>query len=419
LSVAQQNNTFKWLFALFLLCCCLGCIEEFDAKTEIFESLLIIDALLTDEEKRHRVQLSRVFTFEEDTPRPVTGAVVEVVYDKGVVFGFEERTPGTYLSEIESSTANSEGYILTIVAADGKRYVSDNVTTPEKKPIAQLIAKRYTNDLGVEGVGMLLDNTEGGNESTFFRFKYEEMFKIIAPRWDPFELKVVHYTSCDTIPYKVAINTRTEERKVCYGSAVLRRMIQASSGDLTNSDIKNKEIRFVLKDDYIMSHRYSLMVRQYAKTREAYSYYERLADFSFSELVFSQVQPGFFEGNIFSDSSSSERILGFFEVASVSEEGIFFNYEDLSPNEPLPPYAINYNAMGNPQLYRRGYHCDGFRVCDGACESPLIEAILAGLITFAAENEENTNQPYFSWPSPCGDCRKLGSNIVPKFWIEG
>ena len=97
---------------------------------------------------------------------------------------------------------------------------------------------------------------------------------------------------------------------------------------------------------------------------------------------------------------------------------MYFNYEDLFPDEPLPPYAVDCGFMGNPQLYTAGYHCDGFRSCDGACESPLIEGILAGLITFAQENEEDFNQPYFTWPSPCGDCTKIGSNVVPEFWIE-
>ncbi|NNK76261.1 MAG: DUF4249 domain-containing protein, partial [Maribacter sp.] len=34
-----------------------SCIEPFEAKTKVFEDILVIDALLTDEEKQHRVVL--------------------------------------------------------------------------------------------------------------------------------------------------------------------------------------------------------------------------------------------------------------------------------------------------------------------------------------------------------------------------
>ena len=124
------------------------------------------------------------------------------------------------------------------------------------------------------------------------------------------------------------------------------------------------------------------------------------------------------EGNIFSEASISEKVLGYFELASYSEKRLYFNYEDLFPNEELPSYAINCESFGNPRLIPEQYHCAGAGVCDGNCTSPLIEQILAGMVTFAAKKEDDFLSPYYTWPSPCGDCTKLGSNIVPEFWED-
>jgi hypothetical protein len=170
------------------------------------------------------------------------------------------------------------------------------------------------------------------------------------------------------------------------------------------------------------------MVRQFTQTQDAYSYYERLNDFSSSDNVFSQIQPGFLEGNLKSILGDEEKVLGYFEVAAVNQERVYFNYADLFPGEPLPPFVVNCEPVGKPALYPRGFHCIG-DVCDGACESPLIQGIQSGLITFFAENDNFEEElgaagrlgglaPYLTKVSACGDCTQLGSNIVPDFWIE-
>ena len=395
-----------------------ACVEEFTAETEDLEDLLVVDALLTDEMRHHEVRLTRVFAFEAEGPVTESGASVAMVDDQGTRFAFVEAEAGTYRSESAFSAQQGRSYALEVETSDGRDYRSDQVRMPAPVPIDALRAQRVTNDRGEEGVGIYLDNNATGVQPTFFRYEFDETYKIIAPRWDPFRLRVVRYEPCFSNPFVVDIVAWEDERKTCFGTSSSNRLIQASSVDLQGSAIENYQLHFLSRDNYIISHRYSINVRQYAQTQEAYSFYERLGDFSSSDNLFSQVQPGFLEGNIVSRDDADEKVLGYFEVASVSEKRMYFNYDDLFPGEPLPPYAINCNFMGNPRLWPRGYHCADIGVCDGNCESPLIEAILNGQVTFAAENEGNFTSPYFTWLSPCGDCTQLGSNVIPEFWSE-
>ena len=75
-----------------------SCVEEFEPETEIFESALIVEATITNEEKRQQVLVSRTFRLEEDGPTPESSAVVRITDDQQGNYTFDEVEPGTYLS---------------------------------------------------------------------------------------------------------------------------------------------------------------------------------------------------------------------------------------------------------------------------------------------------------------------------------
>lgn len=398
-----------------------SCVEPFEAKTDAFEASLVVDALLTDEVKKHEIHLGRAYSFEENIPTAERGAEIQIIDEMGKSHDFLESQPGTYLSAVSFAAEPGKSYELWVKTNNGRSYRSSIITTPQRVPIEGIRAERRNNDLGEEGVAILLDNESSTTEEAYYRFEYEETYKIIAPKWDPNEMEVIHYIACDTIPYEVGIKQRTEEQRVCYGSASSQRILQVTTSSLAGQTITDYEVRFVGRDNYILSHRYGINVRQYSQTQDAYSYYQSLKAFSSSDNIFSQVQPGFLQGNIFSETDTSEKVIGYFEVSSVSSKRIYFNYSDLFPQEPLPAYPINCETIRSPMLYTAGYHCAGFRVCDGDCESPLIESILAGLVDYGADNESPDADypgPYLVWPGGCGDCTKLGSNVKPDFWED-
>ena len=400
-----------------------SCVEEVGVAPELeataaVSEILVVDARLTDELKNHEVELSRIFPLESEDPIFERGAQVRITDSDGASYSFNETEPGTYLSELAFAAQQGKTYRLEINTSDGKRYLSNNVAVPNPVPVGEVRAERITNDLGEEGVGIFLDNSSTADTPTFFRYEYEETYKIVAPGWNPFRLRVVRYEPCFPDPFVVDVIPWEDERRTCFGSTVSNRLIQASTADLEGNSIDNFQLHFISRDNYIISHRYSMNIVQYAQTSDAYSFYERLGSFSSSDNLFSQIQPGFIEGNISLESNSEEVALGYFEVSSVSKSRMYFNYEDLFPGEELPPYAISCESLGNPRLWPRAYHCASEGVCDGNCQSPLIEQLLAERLVYATEKENDPLSPYFTLPSPCGDCTKLGSNVVPEFWTE-
>lgn len=237
------------------------------------------------------------------------------------------------------------------------------------------------------GVSILLDNGSKGGESKYFRYEYEETYKIIAPRWTSIEFVIIDDEFCaDGDGFEVGVTDKEREERVCYNTVRSVDVIQATTLGLDQNTVTRFSVRFLNRNNYIISHRYSILVRQYSQTRDAFDFLQNLDDFSSSENVFSNVQPGFIEGNIESMDADEENVLGYFEVASVSTQRLYFNYEDLFPDEPLPPYAISCGVDISPPLTSPGAHCNGTK-CDGDCSSPLIDAIRAGLIKYVDDNE--------------------------------
>ncbi|NAS13065.1 DUF4249 domain-containing protein [Poritiphilus flavus] len=409
-----------------------ACVEPFEATTEQFENALVVDARLTDENRVQVIYLSRTFPFESEIAAAETNASVSLIDESGNRMEFLESEAGTYRSTGPMQLSVGTRYQLEIQTSDGMNYLSDPEELPSPVAIGDIQAIRRPDDLGEDGIAILVDAEGASGGTNFYRYEYEETFKIIAPDYNPFEWdEVDDVFFADGDGYEVTVAPRTEEAQTCFGTQHSLDLILASTADLSTNELDDFEVRFLKSDNYTISHRYSILVKQYHQTAEANSYFTTLEDFSSSESVFTSTQPGFLGGNIRAVNTENALVLGYFELSSYSEKRFFFNYRDFYPDEDLPPYAINCAPLGSPPLYPEGFHftfIDGELVVDGTAGSPLISAIKAGLIDYVGDNptygeviDEEGNRdraPFYTKSKACVDCRELGSNVVPDFWIE-
>lgn len=369
-----------------------GCTEPFEGEVEGLEDILVVNALITNENKRHEVRLTRPYRFDEDTPIPEENATVSI--DDGEQrFAFTEVKPGTYTSNIAFAAEIDKPYSLLITTENGRSYSSNTMQLPvANTTIDALYAERTTNDDDEEGMGIFVDTFDPSRESQYYRYEYEETYKIIAPLWSP---KDVVITAVLSTGPEFDFILREREEQVCYGSDRERTISVVNTLNLGEDRLSRYNVRFIDRNNYILSHRYSILVRQYVQTPEAFAYYETLRGLlQSSNSVFTEDQPGFLAGNVFSLDDENENIAGFFEVATVTEKRIFFDYETYFPGEDLPPY---------------------FQNCLPAIQSG---EDLATTITNETRVYFDINGGIRTVPRVCGDCNALGNNKVPDFWIE-
>ena len=71
-----------------------GCVDPYVAKLSGYESLIVVDALLTDGEEPSTVHLSRSFQNQNEPPMMVIGAEVSITDGNGNQTILMEYSPG-------------------------------------------------------------------------------------------------------------------------------------------------------------------------------------------------------------------------------------------------------------------------------------------------------------------------------------
>lgn len=412
----------------FILIAMAGCIEEIPIETEIeariqINDILIVESTLTDELKNHEVLLSRGSNFGNDSIINFErNAIVSVLGDNGTTFTFSEQEPGRYISNTQFAAQQNVTYQLQVATVDGGNYESTEVRIIGQSSLDAIYAERIIADTGVEGMAIYVDSSNPEGDFNDYRYTFEETYKIIAPSWSFLELEILTEGDPTTGEFPdVIVAERKQEEQTCFNTVQSQGIILSEGAVLDNNQKNRNLVRFINRENAIISHRYSILVKQLLQSPEAAKFYRTLLQFSQNESLFSEIQPGFIEGNLSATNDNDRVVLGYFGVASVVERRLFFDYADFFPNEPLPPYFDGLNCdnfiapiLGNPER-------DGPIPPFVTCAEPLIDQIKREAVEYF---ETNTNPPgecqgpYLVTLRPCGDCTALGTNVIPEFWTE-
>ncbi len=139
----KSKKIMIWAFYLILL---VGCQEQIDWSLKPGTAdLIVVEAVLTNENKNQLVKLSRPYLEQNMTPEPVSGAVVTVKTSDGN-FPALESPVGSGLYFTDSLTAVSEKLYTLIVDYNGTTYFA-SATQPSGEPLEQISYRETTNGL--------------------------------------------------------------------------------------------------------------------------------------------------------------------------------------------------------------------------------------------------------------------------------
>lgn len=385
------------LFCLSLI----SCTDPYQMQTNTFEDALVIEATITNEFKKQQIKISRTYQFEDDGPVFESGANVYIEDDTGNQYLFTEQN-GIYKSVSEFQTTPGKEYQLFVKTADNREYISTKEKLTTVNEIETINTNIITDNNAQRGIQISVSSYDPTNTSKYYRYDYEETYKVIVPYWSSYRAVVVidpitNETGVDIIP-------RENETRTCYTTKKSTELLLTNTSELSEDRVINFPIRFIKDDDFIISNRYSIMVKQYIQNLEAHLFYKKLKELSESGNILSPNQPGFFSGNIKSLNNSKEKVIGFFDVSSVSSKRIFFNYNDIFQGEPIPPYFTE---------------CP-MRVFNSDITSPIAGDGLHALINVISDNAmifySRDGAEYTMVIPQCGDCTSFSSNVIPPFW---
>lgn len=390
-----------YLSLLFVIGFIFSCSEPYDFEDNSVAPILIVDGAITNLVKKHKIYLSRSYSFD-GKPEMEPGAFVSIKSDKGELFNFVDKGSEGYEAEKAFSAQKDTHYTLHIITTDGSEYQSTPMNLPNSSRLESVTTLAEKNDRGEDGIAIYVNALSDSNDARLYRFEYEETYKIIAPEWTPYDAVVI-FEGISAFSTNVIL--RETEERVCYGTDNSKKIMLRSTKNQILDKIDQERIRFIPISDSKLMYRYSILVRLLVESQETYSYFETLQDLSVgSSSFFTEKQPGYIAGNVFNREDDEERVGGFFRVSAASEKRIFFSLDDYYPDAPQPEYFTSCIKIAPTAEGTRG-------------NRNLLNIIYSGYGRFYQYNSgEMPGGPYIFVNAPCGDCTVLGSNKRPIFW---
>ncbi|OLY91099.1 protein of unknown function [Cnuella takakiae] len=301
--------TFILAFALFAA----GCVKPYEPPEVLnASSLLVVDGLV-QAGGQTTIRLSRTRRLTGgDTAVKETGARLEIE-GGGARYPLTETAAGTYTAAALPLQTGT-GYRLLIRTAGGVDAASEFVTVKQTPPIERLY---WEQEDGFASI--YIDTRDPQNNTRYYRWDFEETWEYRA------FFEAVFRRKEDSI----VARTPDEMRYVCWRTDPAPNILLGVSTSLTQDVVQRKLITRIKTATPKMAERYSILVRQYALSREAFDYWQILQKNTEQRGSLFDAQPAQLRGNIQNLSNPDEPVVGFLSISSVAEQRIFIKRAEI------------------------------------------------------------------------------------------
>jgi len=342
MQVNKHNGT--WILLLWMVCI-QGCVEPYSPEIPDAGKSMVIEGLLSDSEGYYYVRVSRSAAYYEPDYIPLSGCMVEVTDQTGNSVLFNEREPGLYEQWISQDFLVIGNLYKLLVTHEGNRYESSFQELLQSAPIGETyyeVESRETTDPEITHQGIQFytefDVPEGFAEN--YRWELEETWEYHS------NYPITFYWDGSRILPPGSVNSDLYK---CWNTASIHNIFTATTRLSKESRISEFPLNYVSNETDRLKVKYSLLVKQYALSDEAYEYWHQLQQISQESGGLYDTQPPQLRGNMFNAENDDQLVLGYFSVSGMAEKRIFvsedFNFfpvfNDCSPFLPLGGYPRN------------------------------------------------------------------------------
>ena len=365
---------------------------------------MVVDALLTNENRSYSVKLSRTRQTQDTKPEMVSGAQVILKDKNGNNSMLHETTAGIYKTDsllFRGETDNS--YILYIKSPDGTEFESDPCQIYPVKQIDTIYFSKdqdFQNNRSViqDGIRIFIDSENSG-DGKYLRWMYNECWKFSIPNPKKYD-----YINQSNIPEVGQI------KQDCYCHNESDEIIIHSTESAQTSRIENEPILFIASgtSDRLLI-QYSIEIKQLSLSRTEYQFWEQMKQINESGGDIFEKQPFSIASNIHNLNDPAEPVLGYFQVSAVEKKRLYITRKDIDELDiPVFKYDCERIVVG-PDDYPYSMTFDKIYAYYTASGAYFIAPVYdrgGGLLKLA-----------FASPV-CADCTVRGSLTKPDFWID-
>jgi hypothetical protein len=378
--VTLKKNLGIRTIILFLITALFGCVEPYNppALDEVVD-LLVVDGFINASDNSAHVSLSKATALDESNAGVAeTNATVTIEDDQGTSHLLNEKLNGVY-TLVDEQFSFSKKYRVVIATQNGKHYYSDFIKLTNTPPIDSI---NWKPGIQHHGIDILVNTHDDSNTTHYYQWTFEET-------WE--------YTSNFPTAFRVlnGIVIPIEENLYhCWRSETSDEILVGSTVQLSADVIREFRLLSIPVPSLRLSHRYSLLVKQRALSKDAFDFYTQLKKSTESLGGLFDPMPAQVLGNLHSDNPN-EPVLGYFSGGEIKENRIFIRFTDLPPDLlQLPRYSCPVDSIPVAEIKNTNNI-----ILINSYGSP-------GIVGYTTAHDRN-----------CMDCRDEGGVIErPDFW---
>jgi hypothetical protein len=362
------------------------CVEPYNPNIPKYDNILVVDGLITNLDEPYYVELTRSMPYEGIDPDRETNATVLVLDEDDNVFEFTETSRGKYVSDPSVFRGEiGKNYKLHIITSGGDEFESDYVElrkVPEIDTLYWIYEEKETDDPDktLQGVQVYLSTEDPQNNTWYYRWEWIETWEFVAPF--------------------IAAGRPTLHQ--CWKSENSSSIEIATSKHMTVDVIKDHSLAFISQNTNRLGIMYSMLVRQYSLSAEAYSFWKQLQDINQKMGSLFDPTPMAVTGNIHHISDPEIPVLGYFQASAVSTKRLFVDRSDL-------PEDINIST---------GYEYCEITILEDPTEAQIEEMFTKGWVFLDTYTFIGITYYRFTNSQSCYDCTAQGVNKMPSYWPE-
>ena len=301
-----------------------SCIDPYQLHLSEYESLLVVNGMITDENRPYTISLTRTFQNKDTFPERVTDAYVFVSTTDEDPVVFHEQKPGIYQSDSTSFRGRAGKTYTLHIGIGNNEYVSDPclmVPVPAIDTVSFVRDQHFSTDgtTELDGISIFVIPSSETGKSKYLRWDYEETWKVEAPY--PVGYKYLGHNSVISIPVR---------NQICWKNESSSNILIYSFPDGNIPQVIKQPVTFISPTTTDrLTHQYSILVKQYSLSKDEYDFWYDLKQVSEERGDIFDKQPHFVSGNIHSAKDKSEKVLGYFQVSAVAEKRIYITKHQI------------------------------------------------------------------------------------------
>lgn len=399
----MNKRLYKYIIVAKALLLFAGCKKPYaPAAVASGPSVLVVEGMINTGADSTIIHLTHTIPISSSAGTqspPELNATVMVESDANGTYPLSEVGNGYYASAgLNLSSANK--YKLKIITISNKIYESDFVPVKNSPPIDSVSYQAQTANLQLN-----VSTHDPSNNTRYYRWEYNETW-IIHSKYES-ALKLIK-NPVDSIVTRLP----SEQIYTCWQSEKSSDIIVGSTAKLSNDVLVNHTFSVIPSTSEKFTERFTVLVKQYAITPEAFNYYQELRKNTESLGSIFDPQPTSLTGNIHCTTNPSEQVIGYITAGTASQVRIYINARDLPSNAnwvPNVPYSdCTYDTLYyNPPIKKSVYTVKDFLYTEDQIPIDRLQ-------------QPGASHPYgYTGSSPfCVDCTLRGTSVKPAFWID-